>query len=64
MNQFDWDHSFLVDFDVKTGFSKKAETTKRYLSQMKDMFYDTEAANKILETEDPMIYEFHELGCP
>lgn len=64
MNQFNWDSSFLVDFDLKTGFSKTAETTKRYLSQMKDMYCDTEAAEKILETEDPMIYEFHELGCP
>ena len=62
MNHFDWDHTFYVDFDLESGFSKKAETTKRYLSQMKNMFYDTEAAEKILETEDPLIYEFYELG--
>ena len=64
MNHFDWDHSFLTDFDLQTGFSKKAETTKRYLSQMKDMYYDVQAAEKILETEDPLVYEFYELGCP
>ena len=64
MNRFDWDHTFYVDFDLESGFSKKAETTKRYLSQMKNMFADTEAAEKILEKEDPLIYEFHELGCP
>ena len=46
MNKFDWDSSFLVDFDLKTGFSKTAETTKRSLSQMKNMFQDTEAAEK------------------
>ena len=64
MNQFDWDHSFLVDFNLENGFSKKAETTKRYLSQMKKMYCDTDAAEKILEKEDPLIYEFYELGCP
>lgn len=37
MNSFNWDTSFLVDFDLKDGFSKTAETTKRHLSQMKDM---------------------------
>lgn len=64
MNNFNWDSSFLVDFDIKTGFSKTAETTKRYLSQMKDMFCDTEAAEELLKDGDPLIYEFHELGCP
>lgn len=64
MNSFDWDHTFALDFDLKDGFSKNAETTKRYLSQMKNMFYDTEAVEKILEKEDPMIYEFYELGFP
>ena len=64
MNQFNWDKSFLVDFDTVTGISTTAETTKRYLSQMKDMFCDTQAAEKILENEDPLVYEFYELGCP
>ncbi|MDO4522116.1 MAG: glucose-6-phosphate isomerase family protein [Eubacteriales bacterium] len=64
MNQFNWDSSFLVDFDVKTGFSKTAETTKRRLSQMKNMYCDVDAAKEILRIEDPLIYEFHELGCP
>ncbi|MCI9341208.1 MAG: cupin domain-containing protein [Dorea sp.] len=64
MNQFNWDTSFFVDFDLESGISKKAETTKRYLSQMKDMYYDTDSAERILEESDPLIYEFHELGCP
>ena len=64
MNQFPWDTSFIVDFDTVTGRSKTAQTTPRYHSQMKNMFADTEAAEKILEKEDPLIYEFHELGCP
>lgn len=46
MNKFDWAHGFLCDFDLATGFSKSAVTTKRSLSQMKNMFYDTGAAEK------------------
>lgn len=64
MNNFNWDGSFAVDFDLTTGFSKTAETTKRHLSQMKDMYADVAAAEEILKTEDPLIYEFYELGCP
>jgi len=64
MNSFDWDHSFTVDFDLQNGFSRSAETTKRYLSNMKDMYYDQNAAKDILKKDDPLIYEFYELGCP
>ena len=64
MNYFNWDSSFSVDFDLLNGFSKTAESTKRYLSQMKNMYLDTEAAEKILETSDPLVYEFYELGFP
>ena len=64
MNQFNWDTSFQVDFDLLTGLSKTAETTKRYLSQMKDMYYDTDAVNEVLKSDDPLVYEFHELGGP
>lgn len=64
MNNFNWDKSFPVDFDLTTGFSKLAETTKRSLSQMKNMFYDQKAVHEILESGDPVIYEFYELGCP
>ena len=31
---------------------------------MKNMYLDQEAAAAILEKEDPVIYEFYELGCP
>lgn len=64
MNSFNWDTSFSVDFDLEDGFSKTAETTKRYLSQMKDMFCDRQAVEEILKKEDPLMYEFYELGCP
>ena len=64
MNQFDWDRGFPIDFDIETGRSETAKTTKRYLSQMKGMYFDSDAVKKIMEKEDPLIYEFYELGCP
>ena len=64
MNHFNWDKSFLVDFDSESGLSKAASTTKRYLSNMKNVFADQKEAERILATEDPVIYEFYELGCP
>lgn len=61
---FNWDDGFSLDLDLKNGFSEHAETTRRCLSQMADMFYDRKAAQDILSREDPLIYEFYELGCP
>jgi glucose-6-phosphate isomerase len=31
---------------------------------MKSMYSDTDAVHEILEKEDPLIYEFYELGAP
>lgn len=64
MNQFDWDGGFPLDFDLETGRSETAQTTKRHLSQMQGMFFDSDAVKEILEKEDPLIYEFYELGYP
>lgn len=64
MNQFNWETSFLVDFDLETGLSKTGETTKRTLSQMSDMFCQKGAVAETLKSKNPLIYEFHELGCP
>lgn len=64
MNNFDWDNSFLVDFDLVTGLSNAAAPSERRLSKMKDMFHDTDAAAQILEIEDPILYRWFELGAP
>ena len=40
MNQFNWDQAFTLDFDLNNGLSKHADTTERYLSQMKNMYQD------------------------
>ncbi len=55
---------FTIDFDLMTGLSKSTDTTKRPLSKMKGMYYDDAAFDKILEKEDPLVYEFYELKIP
>jgi glucose-6-phosphate isomerase len=60
----DWARGFTLDFALREGLSKKAISTKRRLSQMKGMFADTEAYEKLLQSGDPLIYEFYELGAP
>ena len=62
--RYNWEKSFTVDFDEETGLSKTAISTKRYLSQMKDMYFDTAAAEKMIEEGDPVVYEFYEMGAP
>lgn len=64
MAQLNWDQGFDLDFDLNTGYSSGAETTKRYLSQMRGMFYDDRAYERCLDQGDPLVYEFYELGCP
>jgi glucose-6-phosphate isomerase len=63
-NNFDWTKSFTVDFSLINGLSETAESSKRYLSQVANMFYDGSAAAEILKGEDPLVYEFYELGAP
>jgi len=61
---FDWTKSFAVDFSLVTGLSKNAESSKRYLSGLRDVFSDKAAADEILKEGDPLVYEFYELGAP
>jgi glucose-6-phosphate isomerase len=61
---YDWTRGFVLDFSLKNGFSQKATSTKRKLSQMKGMFADKAAFDKVLAGGDQLIYEFYELGAP
>ena len=63
-NDYNWARSFTVDFSLADGLSKTAESSKRYLSGVAKMFYDQGAAAKMLESGDPLVYEFYELGVP
>ena len=50
-----------MPFDLKTG-DTTGKVTSRFLSNMKDMYYDVEAAEKIIEKKDVKVYDFTELG--
>jgi glucose-6-phosphate isomerase len=60
----DWERGFTLDFALQGGLSQKAVSTKRRLSQMRGIFADTAACEKALQSEDPLVYEFYELGAP
>lgn len=64
IGRFNWDRSFLVDFDLADGMSKTAVTTKRYLSQMKGMYHDDAALEAMQKSGDTLVYEFYEMGAP
>lgn len=51
-------------FDPSTGLSPDVPITKRFLSKMKGMYADDEICNKLIEEENPIVYEFYELGMP
>lgn len=53
---------FIMPFNLATGESELEKTTSRHLSNMKDMYYDTKAADKLLTEKDDKIYDFTELG--
>lgn len=61
---FNWERGFTLDFDLISGASGGAKPTLRRLSQMADMYADTDAARKAVEKGDPIVYEFYELGAP
>ncbi|MEX1307920.1 MAG: glucose-6-phosphate isomerase [Eubacteriales bacterium] len=63
-NNFDWAKGFELDFDLKTGLSKTAVSTKRMLSQMQGMFADDVETERMVAKSNPMVYEFYELGAP
>ena len=61
---FDFVRGFSVDLNLETGLSPQKKTGKRYLSEMKGMYYDHEAYEKELSTNNHLIYEFHDFGVP
>lgn len=59
---FDWDHGFAMPIDASG--TDKGVWTYRHLSDMSRMYHDGDAAARILEREDPVIYKYQQLGCP
>lgn len=61
---FDWERGFLIDFSLLNGLSRGAVSSKRHLSQMSGMYCEESTLQSILQTEDPVVYEFYEMGAP
>jgi glucose-6-phosphate isomerase len=61
---YNWNKGFVIDFDLTTGLSKKGQSTKRMLSDMRGMYADEMAESNLIESDNPLVYEFYELGAP
>jgi glucose-6-phosphate isomerase len=56
--------STSTDFDLMTGLSTAREPLRRFLSQMPNMFCDTEAYEAQLKVDDLLVYEFFDMQVP
>ena len=53
---------FTLPFDLQSGFCADVPSSKRRLSEIRGIFNDAGKAREILAREDPLVYEFYELG--
>lgn len=51
----------IAGFDLKNGLSPDVSPITRKLSQMKGMYADEEAFERLVG-QDPLVYEFHDMG--
>jgi glucose-6-phosphate isomerase len=58
------DNSTAVTFDLVTGLSPDTESLKRYLSNMKGMYYDNHALEEMIGAKDELVYEFYDMKRP
>jgi glucose-6-phosphate isomerase len=56
--------SLLVRFSLADGLSPDAEPTQRKLSAMQGMYADEERRAAMVAADDPLVYEFYDLGLP
>lgn len=53
------------DFDLTTGHCAQKEVLTRKLTNMRNIFFDTETVEKMLASgEDPLLYEFFDMSVP
>lgn len=64
MEKIDFSKAYSVYLSLKNGLDENNMSTKRYLSQMKGMFSDDNAYNKMLAEGDNLVYEFYDFGVP
>jgi glucose-6-phosphate isomerase len=58
------DHAFTTFFSLSDGKNPDRSSTKRHLADVKQMFVNVTKAERILQEENPLVYEFYELGIP
>jgi len=56
--------SSSIFFDLTTGLSPEKESLKRNLSNLRGLFLDNDALEKMIEDEDQLAYEFYDMGVP
>lgn len=56
--------SNLITFDQTTGLSADVKPIQRRLSEMAGMYLDEATRAAMVEQNDPLVYEFHDLGVP
>ena len=64
MKDINWDRAFTIYFDLEKGISDERKPIQRRLSDLKGIFYDTESLELMLKDNNPLIYEFFDLGPP
>ncbi|WHH58514.1 glucose-6-phosphate isomerase [Petroclostridium sp. X23] len=55
---------FTVYFSLNNGLSDTKNPISRHLSDMKGMYYDNEAFDKMMENGNPLTYDFYDLEMP
>ena len=56
--------STAVTFDLLTGLSPDVESLKRYLSNLRGIFYDNDALEEMVRSKDELVYEFYDMQRP
>lgn len=64
MNQHPDMSPFAVQFDIVSGLAAGLGPTQRRLSQMRGMYWDEPAYDRLLQEGDAVVYEFYELNMP
>jgi glucose-6-phosphate isomerase, archaeal len=58
------DTPFHLLFNPEDGLCPDRKSTKRHLSDVKHIFYNTKKTEQVLKDGDPLVYEFYELSMP
>ena len=56
--------STFVRFDLENGLSPDVKPIQRRLSEMAGMYADEVARAAMTQEDDPLVYEFHDMGVP